>query len=118
MEILSSPLGKLVLSLALLGAIAPIVVRFFRGTWADLETEAAAARKARGEHARLDARLPVTFILGSFSLLLINYYGSRDFYDQSVQPFLQNYANGHPGTLDMGTRSEEHTSELQSPCNI
>lgn len=103
MEILSSPLGKLVISLALLGAIAPIVVRFFRATWADLETEAAAARKARGEHARLDARLPVTFLLGAFSLLLINYYGSRDFYDQSVQPILQNYANGHPGTLDMGT---------------
>jgi hypothetical protein len=103
MEILSSPLGKLVLSLALLGGIAPIVVRFFRGTWADLEAEATAARKARGQHAHLDARVPVTFVLGALSLLLINYYGSHDFYDGSVQPYLQSYVNAHPGTLDIVT---------------
>jgi len=103
MEILSSPLGKLVISLALLAAISPIVVRFFRGTWAELEAEALASRKSRRESARLDARVPVTFALGAFSLLLINFYGSRDFYDESVQPFLQHYANSHPGSLDMVT---------------
>jgi len=45
MEILNSPLGKLVVSLVVLGAIAPIVVRFFRSTWAELEAEAAATRQ-------------------------------------------------------------------------
>ncbi len=103
MEILSSPLGKLVISMALLGAIAPIVVRFFRSTWAELEAEATAARKARGKDARLDARVPVTFVLGALSLLLINYYGSHDFYDGTVEPYLQSYANSHPGSLDLGT---------------
>ena len=103
MEILSSPLGKLVISLVLLGAIAPIVVWFFRDTWISLEADAKAARKARGDGARLDTRVPVTFVLGALSLLLINYYGSHDFYDGTIQPLLQNYANSHPGSLDMGT---------------
>jgi CAAX amino terminal protease family. len=103
MEILDSPLGKLVISLVLLGAIAPIVVRFFRGTWADLEAEAMAARKSREKTVRLDARVPVTFALGALSLLLINYYGSRDFFDGSIQPYLQEYSNAHPGSLDIGT---------------
>jgi len=103
MEILSSPLGKLVISLVLLAAIAPIVVRFFRATWADLEAEASAARRAQGDRARLDARVPVTFVLGAISLLFINYYGSHEFYEGSVQPYLQNYADAHPGTLDLGT---------------
>jgi len=103
MELLNSPLGKLAISLILLAAIAPVVVRFFRGTWAELEAEAVAARKARGDNARVDSRVPVTFVLGALSLLLINYYGSRDFYEGSVQPILQDYANSHPGTLDMGT---------------
>jgi membrane protease YdiL (CAAX protease family) len=103
MEILNSPLGKLVISLVLLAAIAPIVVRFFRGTWADLEAEASAARRAQGDHARLDSRVPITFVLGAISLLFINYYGSHEFYEGSVQPYLQNYADAHPGTLDLGT---------------
>jgi len=103
MEILNSPLGKLIISLVLLGAIAPIVVRFFRSTWASLETEAMAARKARGKTAHLDARVPVTFALGALALLLINYYGSHDFYDVTIQPYLQEYTNTHGGALDMGT---------------
>ena len=103
MEILNSPLGKLVISLILLGAIAPVVVRFFRSTWVELETQALATKKSRGKAARLDARVPVTFALGALSLLLINYYGSYDFFDGSIRPYLQEYSNSHDGRLDMGT---------------
>ncbi len=103
MEFLNSPLGQLAVSLVLLGAIAPIVVLFFRSTWAELEASATAARKSRGEDTRLDAHVPVTFALGALSLLLINFYGSHDFFSGSIQPILQGYANGHPGTIDMGT---------------
>jgi hypothetical protein len=104
MEILSSPLGKLVLSLALLAAIAPIVVRFFRGTWADLEAEAAAARKSRGEsrppgRPRACHLRPWRALAVAHQLLRL----ARLLRWQSVQPFLQNYADSHPGTLDVGT---------------
>src|SRR5664279_185008 len=101
MEILNSPLGKLVISLVLLVAIAPVVVRFFRSTWVELEAEAAATRLSRSKAAPVDGRVPLTFALGALSLLLINYYGSHDFYSGSVEPLLQNYSNSHPGHLDM-----------------
>ena len=103
MEFLNSPLAKLAISLVLLGAIAPVVVWFFRGTWADLDAEALRLRKEHSEKSRIDARVMVTFVLGALSLLLINYYGSRDFYDGSVQPSLQRWTNRHPGVLDLGT---------------
>jgi membrane protease YdiL (CAAX protease family) len=103
MEILNNPLGKLVISLILLGAIAPVVVRFFRSTWVELEAEAAATRLSRSKATPVDGRVPLTFALGALSLLLINYYGSHDFYSGSVEPLLQDYANSHPGHLDMGT---------------
>jgi hypothetical protein len=99
MEFLNSPLGRFIVSAILLAAIAPVVVRFFRSTWAELDAEALVIRKSR--EGRLDARVPATFVLGALSLLLINYYGSRDFYDESIQPFLQQWAISHRGSLDM-----------------
>jgi membrane protease YdiL (CAAX protease family) len=102
MVLLSTPVGRLLLSLVLLAAILPIVVWFFRGTWVELETDAAAIRAERGGRA-LDTRIPVTFGLGALSLLLINYYGSHDFYDGTIQPFLEAYARTHPGSVDVYT---------------
>jgi membrane protease YdiL (CAAX protease family) len=101
MELLNSPLGKLAVSLVLLAAIAPIVVRFFRDTWTDLEADAVAARNARGKG--IDPRAPVTCVLGALCLLLINDYGGYDFYDDTIRPSLQAWANAHPGSLDLVT---------------
>jgi hypothetical protein len=81
MEFLNSPLGKLAISLLLLGAIAPVVVRFFRAR-GRARSRGAGHAHPRGKGGRLDARVPVTFALGALSLLLINYYGSHDFYDR------------------------------------
>ncbi len=103
MFFLDSPLGRLALSLVLLGAIAPVVVWFFSGTWAELDAEAAALREKRGRRPPLDTRLLATFLLGALSLLLLNFYGSRDFYDGTVQPLVQRWAERHPGTLDFNT---------------
>jgi len=102
MVLLSTPVGRLLLSLVLLAAILPIVVWFFRGTWVELETDAAVIRAERSGRA-LDTRIPVTFGLGALSLLLINYYGSHDFYDGTIQPFLEAYAGTHPGSVDVYT---------------
>ena len=104
MAFLNNPLARLVLSLALLAAIAPVVVWFFRRTWVELDnSEAAAARRSRqGEH-RLDPRVPVTFLLGALSLLFINEYGSRDVFDSSVLPVLRRWARKYPESLDVGT---------------
>jgi membrane protease YdiL (CAAX protease family) len=103
MVLLSSPLGRLVLSLVLLAAIAPVVVWFFHRTWVELDVEAATIRKAREAGRRLDPRIPVTFLLGALSLLFIDEYGSYDFYESTVLPVLRGWARAHPDTLDVGT---------------
>jgi Type II CAAX prenyl endopeptidase Rce1-like len=103
MFLLTHPLGKLALSLVLLGVIAPVVVWFFRGTWVELDAEALVLRKQRGEKRLLDARVMVTFLLGALSLLFINFYGSRDSFDRMVLPVLARYATAHPRILDLVT---------------
>jgi hypothetical protein len=103
MQILNDPLAKLAISLVLLVALAPVVVWFFRGTWAELDAEAWRLRQARGGKPTPDARVMLTFLLGALSLLLLNFYGSRDFYDGSIQPTLQRWSDRHPGSLDLAT---------------
>lgn len=102
MFFLDSPLGKLALSLVLLAAIAPVVVWFFRGTWAELDAEAAALRERHGPRPPLDTRVLATFLLGALSLLLINFYGSRDFYEGTAQPFIQRWSERHPTVFSFG----------------
>lgn len=102
MELLGSPFGRLLLSLVLLAGLAPVVLWFFRGTWAELEADAAMMRSQRRERA-FDVHVPVTFGLGALSLLLINYYGSHDFFDSTIQPLIDSYGRRHPGSLDTGT---------------
>lgn len=106
MEILESPLGKLAISLVLLVAIAPVVVWFFRDTWVELEADAARAREQRKGTGKLDARVPLTFALGAFCLLLINDYGSWDFYDGTVRPVVQRWSDAHGKLIDFGTYAD------------
>jgi hypothetical protein len=103
MVLLDNPLGKLALSLVLLAAIAPVVVWFFRRTWAELDADALRLREQSGGRGLLDRRTVVTFLLGALSLLLLNFYGSRDFYEAMVQPSLQRFATAHPTVLDLVT---------------
>lgn len=103
MALLDNPLGKLALSLVLLAVLAPVVVWFFRGTWAELDAEALRLREQRGSQGMLDRRTVLTFLLGALSLLFINFYGSRDFYEGTVMPFVQAWAARHPTVLDFPT---------------
>lgn len=100
MPFLNNPVARLVVSLVLLAAIAPVVVWFFRRTWSELQAEASAQRK---KSKGLDPRVPVTFVLGALSLLLINEFGSHDFFDSFVWPGLRAWSAEHPDTLDLAT---------------
>jgi hypothetical protein len=101
MQILNSPIAKLVISLVLLVALAPVVVWFFRDTWAELDADARRLRQQRGDAP--DRRVLLTFLLGALGLLLINFYGSRDFYEENLQPILRQWSERHPGSFDFGT---------------
>lgn len=100
MPLLNNPIARLVVSLVLLAAIAPVVVWFFRRTWSELQTEVSAQRK---KSKGFDARVPVTFVLGALCLLLINEFGSHDFFDSFVWPGLRAWSAEHPDTLDLAT---------------
>jgi len=99
MNTLNSPLGQFVISVMLLAGLAPIVVWFFRDTWVSLDAAALAQRQAR--QGRLDARTPVTLAMAAFCLILINYFGSLEFFDAQIVPVLQRYQAAHPGTIDL-----------------
>jgi len=101
MHVLSSPLGNLLISTVLLAALFPIVARFFRSTWKQLDDTAAADRAAASPGDRLALRAPVTFVLAALSLLFINYFGSRDFFTNSIFPLLCKFGDAHPGVLHL-----------------
>ena len=97
MNILNSPLGQFVVSLVLLAGLAPVIVWFFRDTWATLDATARAQRQ--NLEGRLDPRTPATLVLGAFCLILINYFGSLEFFDAHIVPALKWYEAAHPETL-------------------
>lgn len=99
MNVLNSPLGQFVISVVLLAGLAPLVVWFFRDTWAELDAAAAAHRQS--QQGRPDARTPATLLLAAFCLILINYYGSLEFFDQSILPWLRRHQAQHPDGLKL-----------------
>src|SRR5262245_30037845 len=88
---------KGIVSVILLAAIAPIVVRFFRDTWKQLDREATSYRKMLAD--KIDARAAVTLLVGPFALALISYYGNQEAYEQLVQPTLRRLAAEHPSVF-------------------
>jgi hypothetical protein len=101
MNVLASSLGRLLISMVLLAVLFPIVIRFFRGTWKQLDEAAAAERAAALPGDRSGLRAPLTFVLAALSLLFINYYGSREFFLESIFPWLGRFADAHPGLLHL-----------------
>jgi membrane protease YdiL (CAAX protease family) len=95
-EFLNHPLGKLLISLALLPVLGVVVTRFFRPTWAQLEAEGLARRQTLG---KLDARVPVTLVLGAFCLLLVNYFGEYAFFSRTILPGLERLSTRFPDLI-------------------
>ena len=93
MNILNSPLGQFAVSVVLLAGLAPIVVWFFRDTWSTLDAAAVAYRQ--NQNGRLDPRTPATLLLAAFCLILINYFGSLEFFDAHIVPVLKKIGRAH-----------------------
>ena len=99
MNILNHPLSQFVISVVLLAGLAPIVIWFFRDTWAGLDAAALAYRQER--QGRLDPRTPTALLLAAACLILINYFGSLDFFDERIVPVLKQFDAAHPGSLNV-----------------
>lgn len=101
MAILESPAAKFLVSMALLAALAPLVVRVFRRTWIELDTDASSYRRALADAGQFDARTIATLVLGSLTLIFINYFGNGDTFNESVLPALRALQDRHPGLVDV-----------------
>jgi hypothetical protein len=99
MNLLNHPLSQFLISVVLLAGLAPIVIWFFRDTWSGLDAAALAHRQER--QGRLDPRTPATLVLAAFCLILINYFGSLDFFDERIVPLLKKVDVAHPGSLNV-----------------
>jgi len=86
--VMSYPPVKALLPLPILAAIAPVVWRFFRATWKELDAEAAEYRATLVREGRTDYRPFACLLITAVVLTLQEYYGGRQLYDQMIRPWL------------------------------
>ena len=104
---LEQPHVKWAVPIPILLLLAPLVWAFFRTTWRELEEEALAHRKALHDVGRVDYRPLVALALGAFILLLQEYYGGRQTYDELVRVWLNKRELAHPGGFVALAKYEE-----------
>jgi membrane protease YdiL (CAAX protease family) len=76
--------------------ILPFVYLFFRSTWRELDED---AQRHRGEilaSGRLDLRPFVALVLCAVILTMQEYYGGRQFFDETIRPWLSHLDAKHP----------------------
>jgi len=92
--ILGYPPIKALLPVPILCLIAPLVWRFFRETWRELDREAAEYRAELVRDARTDLRPAACLLITAVVLTLQEYYGGRQVYDQMIRSFLADLERG------------------------
>ncbi len=88
--------AKPVLPIPALLVILPLVYLFFRQTWRELDED---AQRHRGEilaRGRLDLRPFVALVLCAVILTMQEYYGGRQFFDETIRPWLTHLDVKHP----------------------
>lgn len=86
--LLAYPPVKALLPLPILLLIAPVVWRFFRQTWRELDAEAAAHQAEVAASGKPDYRPAACLLITAVVLTLQEYYGGRSLYDQMIRPLL------------------------------
>ncbi len=92
--LLGYPPIKALLPLPILVVIAPLIWRFFRKTWGELDREATAHRAALAEAGKTDLRPAACLLIVAVVLTLQEYYGGRLVYDQMIRPALADLERG------------------------
>ena len=99
MHWLELPAVKWAIPLPLLALIAPVVWWFFRGTWRELDAEALALRRDLAARGEIDYRPLVALTMVALILIMQEYYGRGDFFEQAVRPWIARRARAHPDGL-------------------
>lgn len=92
--LLGYPPIKALLPLPILCLIAPLIWRFFRDTWRDLDRDAAEYRAALAHEGKTDLRPAACLLITAVVLTLQEYYGGRQIYDQMIRPLLADLERG------------------------
>lgn len=104
--ILGYPPIKALLPLPILCLIAPLIWRFFRETWRELDREAAEYRTEVAQSGRTDLRPAACLCITAVVLTLQEYYGGRQVYDQMLRPLLTDLERGGWAFLKLGKYDE------------
>ena len=97
---------KPVLPIPVLLVVLPGLWWFFRGTWRELDEDAAAWRKALVAEGKTDLRPFVALCSCAVILTLQYYYGDRTFFDAAVHPWLAKLDAAHPRTIALAKYDE------------
>jgi membrane protease YdiL (CAAX protease family) len=91
--------AKPLLPIPALLVVLPLVWRFFRDTWRELDQQ---AQEHRGEllaAGKMDMRPFVALVIAAVILTMQEYYGGRPFYEETLRPWLTKLDLSHHGKI-------------------
>ena len=91
--------AKPLIPIPALAAIVPLVYRFFRKTWRELDLESQRLRAAELDAGTVDKRPMVALVLCALILTMQEYYGGRGYYEEAIHPHLSVWDARHSGAL-------------------
>jgi membrane protease YdiL (CAAX protease family) len=97
---------KPLIPIPVLLVLLPALWLFFRGTWQDLDYEAAGWRARLATEGRADTRPFVALTMIAVVLTLQEYYGGRAFFDQAIRPILAKLDLAHPRAIKLAKYEE------------
>jgi membrane protease YdiL (CAAX protease family) len=86
--------------------VLPVLWLLFRGTWRELDADAAAWRTTLVAERRTDFRPVVALVLCAVIITLQEYYGGRVYYDQTIRPWLMRLDAIHPRVVKLAKYDE------------
>jgi membrane protease YdiL (CAAX protease family) len=81
--------------------VLPVVWLFFRNTWRELDEDAHRHRGKLLAEGRMDYRPFIALVIAALILTMQEYYGGRQYFEETVRPLLARYEIAHPGRLKL-----------------
>jgi len=104
---LNLPYLEWLLPIPVLAALAPVVWLVFRGTWRELDADAAVYRRELAARGEIDWRPAAVFVIGGFVLIVQAKIGRSTVFDEHVWPALRAAAEANPSKYGVLTQYTE-----------
>jgi membrane protease YdiL (CAAX protease family) len=97
---------KPILPIPVLLVVLPALWWLFRGTWKELDDDAATWRAQLKAEGRSDLRPFVALTMCAVILTLQEYYGNRSYFDVGIRPWMSRMDAAHPATIQLAKFEE------------